>query len=98
MSEKDNMGEKERKAMEEAIHLRQARRDLWQKQGERSLWQNLSLIGVLGWLIVVPTLLGVLLGRWLDSRFETGVFFSGAFIFLGVCLGGYLAWKRMNET
>ena len=65
--------------------------------GERSIWQNMSMIGALGWLIVVPTLLGVLIGRWLDTTFDTGIFFSGACIFLGVSFGCYLAWQRMNK-
>ncbi len=33
-----------------AIRLREERRDRWQQEGERSLWQNLSMIGSLGWL------------------------------------------------
>lgn len=83
--------------MQDAVKLREQRRREWQQQGERSLWQNLSMIGALGWLIVTPTLLGVLIGRALDARFDTGIFFSGAFIFLGVALGSWLAWQRVNK-
>ena len=78
----------------QAVRLRQQRREA---AGERSLWQNLSMIGALGWLIVVPTLLGVLAGDWLDERFGTGIMFSGALIFLGVSLGCYLAWQRITK-
>jgi len=83
--------------MQRAVKLREERSERWEKEGERSLWQNLSMVGALGWLIVTPTLLGVLIGRWLDRTFETGVFFSGALIFLGVALGGYLAWQRADK-
>ena len=55
------------------------------------------MIGALGWLIVIPTLVGVLAGRWLDNTFETGIFFSGALIFLGITFGCYLAWQRVNK-
>lgn len=85
------------KKMEDAVRLREERSEKWKREGERSLWQNLSMIGALGWLIVTPTLLGVLIGRWLDSTFESGIFFSGTCIFLGVCFGCYLAWRRMNK-
>lgn len=85
-----------REKMREAVRLREQRQEVWDKEGDRSLWQNLSMIGALGWLVVTPTLLGVLLGRWLDNRFDTGIFFSGACIFVGVCLGCWLAWERMN--
>lgn len=85
------------KKMHRAVDLAEKRRKRWKEEGERALWQNLSMIGALGWLIITPTLLGVLLGRWLDGHFETGIFFSGALIFLGVTIGGYLAWQRINK-
>ncbi|MBW4982726.1 AtpZ/AtpI family protein [Mameliella sp. CS4] len=88
---------KGRKDMEEAVRLRKQRRDSWKQQGERPLWKNLSMVGALGWLVVVPTLIGVFAGRWLDGLFGSGVTFSGAMTFLGAGLGFYLAWKRMNE-
>ncbi len=81
-----------------AVRLREEREEKWKREGERPLWQNLSMFGALGWLIVIPALLGVLLGRWLDTRFGTGITFSAAFIFLGVAYGGYLAWKRMHKS
>jgi ATP synthase protein I len=86
-----------RREAQDAIHLRQKRSEAWQKEGERPLWKNLSMVGSLGWLIVVPTLLGILAGRWLDERFDTGVTFSGAMTVLGASAGFYLVWKRMNE-
>jgi len=87
----------ERKKMRRAVHLREQRSERWKKEGERPLWQNLSMIGALGWLIVTPTLLGVLIGRWLDRTFQTGIFFSGALIVLGIAIGCYLAWQRVNK-
>lgn len=83
--------------MHEAVRLREQRARRWEEEGERPLWMNLSMVGALGWLIVMPTLLGVLIGRWLDETFETGILFTGAMIFLGVCLGGSLAWRRINR-
>lgn len=86
-----------RERMRDAVRRRQQRQEHWRREGERSLWQNLSMVGALGWLVVVPILLGVLLGRWIDARLGTEVTFTGALILLGAGLGLYLAWKRMNE-
>ncbi|MCB1743936.1 MAG: AtpZ/AtpI family protein [Gammaproteobacteria bacterium] len=83
--------------MSRAVRARQKRREQWQAHGERSVWRNLSMIGALGWLIVTPTLLGVLLGRWLDERLGTGIMFSAALIVLGIALGSWFAWQRMNK-
>ena len=87
----DDRGQKD---MHRAVKLREQRR---QRASEQSIWQNLSMIGAFGWLIVVPTLLGVLLGRWLDDIFATGILFSAALIFLGVTMGGYLVWQRIKK-
>jgi ATP synthase protein I len=85
------------KKMHRAVDLREKRREQWEKEGERPLWKNLSMIGALGWLIVIPTLAGVLVGRWLDKIFGTGITFSGALIFLGVLIGSWLVWQRINK-
>lgn len=90
-------GDENNEEMESAVHLRRQREEMWRRSGERSLWQNVSMIGALGWLIVTPTLLGVLIGRWLDVRFGTGIFWSGALIMLGAAFGGYLAWQRIEK-
>jgi len=87
----------EREKMRRAVRLREERSERGKKEGERPVWQNLSMIGALGWLIVVPTLLGMFLGRWLDSMFGTGIFFSGALIFVGIMTGCYFAWQRVNR-
>jgi len=92
-----NSNNKGHRDMREAIRRREQQEELSKREGERSLWQNLSMIGALGWLIVTPTLIGVLLGRWLDHKFDTGIFFSGALIFIGVALGCYLAWQRVKH-
>ena len=61
--------------LDEAVRTRQERRARWQREGERSLGQNLAMIGALGWTIVMPTLIGIFAGRWLDRHSIWG--FSG---------------------
>ena len=72
-----------------------------QQQGaedpEPSLGARLGQIGILGWSIVVPTLLALLLGRWLDRTFSTGVFFSAPMIMIGAALGFRSAWEWMHR-
>lgn len=64
---------------------------------EPSLGSRLGQIGILGWTIIVPTLIGVVLGRWLDRTFETGVFFTAPLIMIGAAFGFWSAWKWMNR-
>jgi ATP synthase protein I len=58
----------QRDSLGAAVKTRRERRALWQRQGERSIGQNLAMIGALGWTIVTPTLIGIFCGRWLDRQ------------------------------
>lgn len=74
------------------------RRDAFgRRHGERSIGQNIAMIGALGWLIVTPTLGGVFLGRLLDRQFGTGIAWTAGLLLAGVVLGGWLAWRRMHQ-
>lgn len=76
--------------------LRRSRRARWQREGDMSVGRRLAQIGVLGWILVVPTLAGLFLGRWLDARLETGIFWSAPLMLVGLCLAGWTGWKWMN--
>jgi ATP synthase protein I len=64
---------------------------------EPSLGRRLGQIGVLGWAIVVPLLLGLFIGRWLDRLFGSGVLFAAALLFLGAAFGLWSAWRWMHK-
>lgn len=58
---------------------------------------SLGQIGVLGWTIVVPTLLGLAAGRWLDGRLHSAVFWSAPLMLAGLGLGCWSAWKWVRR-
>lgn len=69
----------------------EARRD-----PEPSLGRRFGQIGALGWIIVGPTLLGVLLGGWLDRLLGSGIVLAAALTMLGAGLGLWLALRWMH--
>lgn len=77
---------------------RSARRRAWLRGGDASVAARLAQIGVLGWVIVVPMLAGMFLGRWLDRDFHTGLFWTAPCLLLGLGLGCWSAWKWMNSA
>jgi ATP synthase protein I len=83
--------------LSDAVKTRQERRERWQREGERSIGQNLAMIGVLGWTIVLPTLLGLFAGRWLDRQFHMGIFWTLSLLVVGLTAGCMLAWRRMHS-
>lgn len=86
-----------RRDLDDAVKRQRARRDAFKHEGERSLARNLALVGTLGWLVVVPTLLGAFLGRYLDRWADSGVTFSSALICLGLAAGCWFAWQRVRS-
>lgn len=58
---------------------------------------RLAQIGVLGWTIVTPILLGLLAGHWLDRWLHTGVMFAAALLTIGAGLGLWFAWRWMHR-
>ncbi len=78
--------------------LRGERHGRWLRDGEPSVGRRLAQIGVLGWIVVVPMLLGLFAGRWLDHRFNSGLFCSAPLLILGAALGCWSAWKWMQSA
>lgn len=80
-----------------AARSRYTLRERWRREGERSMGRNLAMIGVLGWTIVTPALLGILAGRWLDRRFHSGIFWTLGLLSAGVVLGCILGWRWIQR-
>jgi len=84
--------------LQRAAERRRGREEKWQREGERPLARNLALVGTLGWLIVVPALLGTLAGRALDRLADTGIALTSALLFVGVVVGCWLAWSHVRRS
>ena len=58
------------------------------------VWFGLGMMGLIGWSVVVPTLLGAALGRWLDRRHSGEHSFSWTLALLaaGLVIGCWNAW------
>ena len=83
--------------MEDAARLAAERVRRLQDDPEPSFALRLGQIGVLGWAIVAPILIGVVIGRWLDWAFKTGIFFTAPLIMLGAAAGLWTAWRWMHR-
>jgi ATP synthase protein I len=62
---------------------------------ELSFWQGLSLVGGVGWMVVLPAVAGALLGRFLDTHWGTGIFWTLSLLVLGLALGCVSAWRHI---
>ena len=67
------MSEEPKRAKEEELALAaqigaKAARKLKARNSTQGVWFGLGMIGLVGWSVVVPTLLGAALGLWLDQH------------------------------
>jgi ATP synthase protein I len=54
---------------------------------------GLGMMGLIGWSVVVPTLLGAALGIWLDKRHAGTHSWTLALLVAGLALGCLNAWR-----
>ena len=58
----------------------------------RTVWSGLGMMGLVGWAVVAPTLLGAGLGVWLDRRYPTNHSWTLTLLFAGLVVGCFNAW------
>jgi ATP synthase protein I len=88
----------ERDPLVKEVRLRDERHRRHLSEGDPSVARRLGQIGVLGWIIVVPMLIGVFAGRWLDQKLNSGLFWTGPLLMLGLALGCWSAWKWIKRA
>jgi ATP synthase protein I len=56
------------------------------------VWFGLGMMGLIGWSVSVPTLLGAALGIWLDNHYPGQHSWTLALLVAGLALGCFNAW------
>ena len=86
------------------IGLKAARKLKIRRNPGSGVWFGLGLLGLVGWSVVVPTLIGAALGIWLDNRHPGALSWTLTLLITGLCLGCLNAWhwvakeeKEMRE-
>jgi ATP synthase protein I len=68
-----------------------------QKKTSRSAWRALGFVGVVGWMIAIPTVLGVMFGRWLDANYAAKHSWTLSLLVAGVFVGVFAAWQWIES-
>ena len=66
-------------------------------QPVKGVWFGLGMMGLIGWSVVVPTLLGAALGVWLDQRHSDGHSWTLALMAAGLTIGCLNAWHWVAQ-
>lgn len=71
---------------------RAARKLKAQRHVTKTVWSGLGMMGMVGWSVAVPTLLGAALGIWLDRSYPGGRSWTLALLATGLAIGCLIAW------
>lgn len=61
------------------------------------VWYGLGMIGLVGWSVAVPTLLGAALGLWLDKHRPGAHSWTLALLVAGLVIGCWNAWRWVAQ-
>ena len=64
---------------------------------KRSIWFGLGMMGIVGWTIAVPTLLGATLGMWLDKNYPESFSWTLTLLILGLLAGCLISWHWLSK-
>jgi ATP synthase protein I len=68
-----------------------------QRGGKQDVWFGLGMFGLIGWSVAAPTLLGAMLGLWLDRRHPAGRSWTLMLLVAGLVLGCANAWRWVAQ-
>ncbi len=74
-----------------------AQRKMRARKSKHNVWFGLGMMGLIGWSIVIPTLLGAGLGWWIDHRFPTKHTWTLSLLIAGLILGCWNAWQWISK-
>ncbi|MDA0934429.1 MAG: AtpZ/AtpI family protein [Planctomycetota bacterium] len=74
-----------------------ADRKLRAQRSDAHVWFGLGMMGLIGWSVVTPTLIGATLGAWLDRRRPGAFSWTLALMLAGLLLGCFNAWYWVTK-
>ena len=97
MAHDENEHDKSDNGLPDIVRLR-ARRKLAARRQRDPIWRGLGTMGMVGWSVAIPTILGVFLGLYLDQRWPDSTFpWTLTLLLTGLAAGVFIAWKWVEE-
>ena len=92
MSDEPNKTSRSEPTLAVQIGAKAARKLKARQRGTAGVWLGLGMMGLIGWSVTVPTLLGAALGHWLDKNHPGTHSWTLALLVAGLMVGCLNAW------
>jgi ATP synthase protein I len=80
-------------SLSQEVGAKAARKLKAQCHSAQSVWFGLGMMGLIGWSVAIPTLLGAALGIWLDRHYPGKHAWTLALLAVGLAIGCLNAWR-----
>ena len=67
------------------------------RQKDRGLWLGLGTIGIVGWSIALPAVIGALVGRWIDATWPSSISWTLVLLLVGLAAGCLNGWRWVER-
>ena len=85
-------GKPEGRSLSKAVGAAASRKLQARRNPAQGVWFGLGMMGLIGWSVAVPTLLGAALGMWLDHHHPGKHAWTLALLAAGLAVGCLNAW------
>lgn len=89
---RESQAAKKPSALAEQIDAKAKRMVKARRRRSPGVWFGLGMMGLIGWSVTVPTLMGAMIGIWLDKNFPGGRSWTLALLVSGLAVGCLNAW------
>jgi ATP synthase protein I len=90
--EPEKMPLKPKPSLSQEVGAKARRKLKAQRNAAPGVWFGLGMMGIVGWSVAIPTLLGAALGLWLDRHYPGGRSWTLVLLVAGLTIGCLNAW------
>lgn len=94
---RDTIHHSEQAEIERQVAAKEERKLKAQSEKNHSIWFGLGMMGLIGWSVAVPALIGVAIGLWIDSHWPSPYSCGLMFLILGIGIGCLNAWNWLQK-
>jgi ATP synthase protein I len=91
------MNKTERSSLSWKIRAKAERKRNAKRKDVPGVWFGLGMMGLIGWSVTVPALIGAGLGLWLDKLLKGAYSWTLTLLLLGLMIGCLTAWNWVGK-
>jgi ATP synthase protein I len=93
----ETTSESGQRGFSQKIGAQEVRKLKAKRRGVQGIWFGLGMFGLIGWTVAVPTLLGVVLGVFIDKHYPGNHSWTLSLLIIGLFIGCLNAWHWLAK-